>query len=249
MDRLETLKKQYPPRFLQALPELEVKLGYRFTDPSLLAIALTHSSYSHEHKAKGGMPYNERLEFLGDSVLGLSVSRFLFADKNKYPEGMLTKLRAMTVCADALYDYALQIDLGRYMLLNRGLEEDGGRKQKNVLADCFEALLAAIYLDGGQKQAEEFALRFCEPRLVCLTEGGVLHDKDYKSLLQEKVQTSPGEKPEYFLVGEAGPDHKKTFSVEVRIHSNVVGKGSGRSKREAEQNAARVALTWFGENE
>ena len=176
------------------------------------------------------------------------VSQHLFFDHKTFPEGVLTKLRAAAVCADALFEYANQIDLGEYMLLNHGLEEGGGRHHKNILADCFEALIAAIYLDSGFENAKKFVLRFAEAKLQSLLEGGRIRDDDYKSLLQEKVQTSPGEKVEYRLIDEKGPDHNKEFSFEVRLNSNVIGVGTGRSKREAEQEAAKKALaTWFGE--
>lgn len=240
----------YPQMFLTRLGELEEKIGYRFSNRRYLMIALTHSSFSNEKKSRILFEHNERQEFLGDSVLSLVVSRHLFADHATFQEGVLTKLRASSVCADALFEYAKEFDLGSYMLLNHGLEEAGGRMQKNVLADCFEALIAALFLDAGFEKTEEFILRFAIPRLHRLMEGGKIRDDDYKSLLQEKVQTSPGEKVEYRLIGERGPDHHKEFSVEVRLNSNVIGQGVGKSKREAEQEAARVALaTWFGETE
>ncbi|MBQ3074622.1 MAG: ribonuclease III [Clostridia bacterium] len=239
----------YPKAFLDRLEQLEKAAGYRFADRSYLRSALTHSSFSNEKRNRVLYEHNERLEFLGDSVLSLVVSRHLFSDHASFPEGMLTKLRAASVCADALYEYAGRLNLGEYMLLNHGLSENGVRKHKNILADCFEALLGAIYLDGGFEEAERFVLRFAKDRVQSLLEGGKIRDEDYKSLLQEKVQTSPGEKVEYRLIGEKGPDHKKEFSVEVRINSNVIGQGSGGSKREAEQAAAKMALeTWFGED-
>jgi len=242
-------ESDYPKGFLTRLPELEDKIGYRFRNLGYLRAALTHSSFSNEKRNRILYEHNERLEFLGDSVLSLIVSRHLFSDHATFPEGVLTKLRAASVCADALYEYASGLNLGEYMLLNHGLSEDGVKKHKNILADCFEALLAAIYLDGGFTAAEEFVLRLAKDRMLGLLEGGKIRDEDYKSLLQEKVQTSPGEKVEYRLIGERGPDHKKEFSVEVRINSNVIGQGVGKSKREAEQAAAKMALaTWFGED-
>ncbi len=238
----------YPKAFLSRLDALEEIIAYRFCNRKYLWTALTHSSFSNEKRNRILYEHNERLEFLGDSVLSLVISRHLFADLATFPEGMLTKLRAASVCADALYEYAGRLNLADYMLLNHGLSEDGVKKHKNILADCFEALLAAIYLDGGFDEAERFVLRFARDRILKLLEGGKIRDEDYKSLLQEKVQTSPGEKVEYHLIGEKGPDHKKEFFVEVRINSNVIGNGSGSSKREAEQAAAKMALaTWFGE--
>lgn len=242
------LEGDYPASFLSRLDKLEEVIGYRFQNRKYLWAALTHSSFSNEKRNRILYEHNERLEFLGDSVLSLIVSRHLFADHATFPEGMLTKLRAASVCADALYEYASKINLSEYMLLNHGLSEDGVKKHKNILADCFEALLAAIYLDAGFEEAERFVLSLAAERMLSLLEGGKIRDEDYKSLLQEKVQTSPGEKVEYRLIGEKGPDHKKEFFVEVRINSNVIGQGSGSSKREAEQAAAKVALaTWFGE--
>lgn len=240
--------EDYPQRFLSRLPELEEKIGYRFKNQTYLLIALTHSSFSNERRSRILYEHNERQEFLGDSVLSLIVSRHLFSDHQTFQEGVLTKLRASSVCAEALFEYAQEIQLGSYMLLNHGLEEAGGRNQKNILADCFEALIAALYLDGGFELAEAFVLRFARERFSRLLEGGRIRDDDYKSLLQEKVQTSPGEKVEYRLIGETGPDHNKEFTVEVLLNSNSIGKGVGRSKREAEQEAARAALSaWFGE--
>lgn len=240
--------EDYPQGFLSGLDSLEKKIGYRFQNRKYLLVALTHSSFSNERRNRVFYEHNERQEFLGDSVLSLVVSGHLFYDHQTFPEGVLTKLRAASVCADALFEYAQEIDLGKYMLMNHGLEEAGGRNQKNILADCFEALIAALYLDGGFETAKEFVLRFATPRLHKLLSGGKVRDDDYKSLLQEKVQTSPGEKVEYVLIGEKGPDHHKEFFFEVRLNSNVIGKGSGKSKREAEQEAAKQALaSWFGE--
>ena len=242
------VEKDYPDGFLKRLPELEEKIGYRFRKRKYLWIALTHSSFSNERKAKTLFEHNERQEFLGDSVLSLVVSRSIFAQNKSFHQGVLTKLRAQIVCADALYDYAEQIGLGAYMLLNHGLEMEGGRYRKNIIADGFEALLAAIYLDGGYEKAEPFVLRFALPRFEALTKGGKVRDEDYKSLLQQKVQTSPGGKAEYFVTAEMGPDHDKLFAVEVRLGSQKIGAGEGKSKREAEQESARNALAeWFGE--
>lgn len=248
MDVRLAREEDYPQSFLSRLDQLEKAIGYRFRNRKYLWVALTHSSFSNEKRSKLLYEHNERQEFLGDSVLSLVVSRHLFSDHTSFPEGALTKLRAASVCADALYEYASSLNLGDYMLLNHGLAENGVKKHKNILADCFEALLAAIYLDSGFEEAERFVLRLAKDRMHSLLDGGKIRDEDYKSLLQEKVQTSPGEKVEYHLIGESGPDHNKEFSVEVRINSNVIGHGKGKSKREAEQAAAKMALaTWFGE--
>lgn len=241
-------RKDYPARFLERLPELMEKIGYTFREERYLRTALTHSSFANEKRGKVRFEHNERQEFLGDSILSAVVSEHIFADPHAYPEGVLTRLRAGSVSADALFEYARELSLGDYMLLNHGLEESGGRTQKNVLADCFEALIGGMFLDGGMEAAAPFVLRFALPRLRALVADGVLHDQDYKSLLQEKVQTSPGEKLEYRTVEASGPDHDKRFRVELYLNSNRVGEGKGHSKREAEQAAAREALmTWFGE--
>ncbi len=243
-------ERDYPQNFLSRLACLEEKIGYRFHNRKYLFIALTHSSFSNEKKSRILYEHNERQEFLGDSILSLVISKHIFADPNAFQEGTLTKLRAASVCAEALYEYAQKISLGEYMLLNHGLEEAGGRNQKNILADCFEALIAAIYLDSDFDTCRSFVLSLAEERLHRLVKNGKLRDDDYKSLLQEKVQTSPGEKVEYQLIGERGPDHHKEFTVQVCLNSNIIGKGVGKSKREAEQEAARMALaTWFGETE
>jgi ribonuclease-3 len=250
MEQKVAREEDYPQRFLAALPLLEERIDYRFQNRRYLWIALTHSSFSNDKRNRVFFEHNERQEFLGDSVLSLVISRHLFADHTTFQEGVLTKLRASSVCADALFEYARKIDLGSFMLLNHGLEEAGGRNQKNILADCFEALLAAIYLDSDFDTVASFVMTLAKPRLCSLLEGGRVRDEDYKGFLQEKVQTSPGEKLEYHLVAERGPAHQKEFEVEVCLNSNVIGHGKGKSKREAEQEAARMALaTWFGETE
>lgn len=250
METKNAQRRDYPRSFLEKLPELSEKIGYAFQDESFLRVALTHSSFANEKRGAIHFEHNERQEFLGDSILSAVVSEHIFEDPHAYPEGILTRLRAGSVNADALYEYAKEISLGDYMLMNHGLEESGGRTQKNVLADCFEALIGGLFLDGGMAAAAPFVLRFAVPRLLSLVAGGKLRDKDYKSLLQEKVQTSPGEKLEYKTVEASGPDHDKRFRVELYINSNPVGEGTGRSKREAEQAAAREALkTWFDEKD
>lgn len=241
-------ESDYPRSFLDGLDEAERRVGYRFSDRRYLITALTHSSFSKEKKSRIRFDYNERQEFLGDSVLSVVVSEEIFRTMTDCPEGALTRIRAVAVCAETLHEFAEEIDLGRFMLFNHGLEETGGRHLKNVLADCFEALIAGIYLDGGMEEARAFVLRFVRPKLQSVMRGGFLHDEDYKSLLQQKVQTSPGERVDYVLVGENGPDHNKEFTMEARLNSNPLGRGTGRSKREAEQAAANAALeNWFGE--
>ena len=223
------------------MKELEKAIGYSFTNPRLLTEALTHSSYAHEqHK---NMKYNERLEFLGDAVLSIVVSDYIYQHCPDLPEGELTKLRASLVCEKSLYDFAKQIDLGSYLLLSNGERRNGGAKRPSIVSDAFEALIAAIYLDGGMEPAREHILRFVIPEIENHKNNSF---KDYKTLLQEIIQKNPGERLEYRLVGSTGPDHNKHFKVEVCLNSNVIGRGGGRSKKEAEQQAAREALELMG---
>ncbi len=215
-------------------------LGYTFADERLLQEALTHSSYANEGKRRGVS--NERLEFLGDSVLGMIAANHLF-ENDQSREGELTKLRASIVCEQALSSYSRDIGLGRFLLLGKGERMNGGAERASILADAFEAVLAAIYLDGGMDAARAFALPYLEREIAAQRRR---HFKDYKTQLQEIVQQTPEEKLEYVLVGESGPDHSKRFAVEVHLNSNVIGKGTGKSKKEAEQLAAREALKLMG---
>lgn len=220
--------------------ELMEKLGYHFRDPALLRKALTHSSYANE--GRHGLESNERLEFLGDSVLGFVTAEFLFR-RETGPEGELTKLRASLVCEKALFSYARELDLGHYLLLGRGETHTGGAQRPSILADAFEAVTAAMYLDGGIQPVRKFLLRFLEKEVASRREGPF---QDYKTTLQEIIQQNPEERLEYVLTDESGPDHNKQFTVEVHLHSNVIGTGRGRSKKEAEQRAAREALALMG---
>lgn len=220
------------------LKALENELGYTFQNPALLDRALTHSSYANEREALGD---NERLEFLGDSVLGFITAEYLFSEHKGVPEGELTRLRAYAVCEKSLDVYAREIGLGDYLLLGKGEERTGGRERASVLSDAFEAVIAAIYLDGGMEPAKKFVLRFVRPYVEAKPVF-----KDYKTMLQEVTQKNPGEKLEYVLVSESGPDHDKHFEVEVHLNSNVIGRGSGPSKKKAEQDAAREALALMG---
>ncbi len=228
---------------------LEEALGYKFNDISLLETALTHSSYSNELRLRHqACECNERLEFLGDSVLSIVVSEYLYAHYSRRPEGELTKMRAAVVCEDALSKFAKKIDLGSYLLLGHGEEKNNGRERKSITADAFEAVLASVYLDAG-KHGKAMVARFVLPFIIeeirqFESEG---QHKDYKTLLQQIVQQAEGEKLEYVTVGESGPDHNKQFEVEARLNSNVIGRGTGRSKRAAEQNAAAEAIKLFGE--
>lgn len=214
-------------------------IGYTFHDESLLQTALTHSSFANEMGGK--MPFNERLEFLGDSVLGMITAEYLYKTHPEMPEGQLTKLRASLVCEKSLHKFAQSIKLGEFMNLGKGEVNTGGRQRPSILADAFESLIAAIYLDAGFEEAKKFVLGFISQ--AAIEEPDI---SDYKSALQEIVQKNHGEILEYFMVGESGPDHNKTFLVEVRLNSNVIGSGEGHSKKQAEQMAAKQALHLMG---
>lgn len=222
------------------LSQLEEKIGYSFENTSLLQTALTHSSYANEKGA--GTPYNERLEFLGDSVLGIITAEYLFKNHREFPEGELTKVRAALVCEKALYRFAEEIELGQFLFLGKGELHTGGRNRPSILADAFEALIAAIYLDGGMEQAKRFVLRF----VTAAQEDAMELNADYKTKLQEIIQKNPEERIEYVTIGEQGPDHDKRFVVAVKLNSNIIGEGTGRSKKQAEQLAAREALRLMG---
>ncbi len=223
-----------------AVKTLMNKIGYSFKDPRLLENALTHSSYANE--GNRGLKSNERLEFLGDSVLGFITARYLF-ERETGPEGELTKLRAALVCEKALFSYARQLGLGECLLLGKGEQQTGGAERPSILADAFEAVIAAVYLDGGLEPVKTFLIPFLEQER---SQQRRPKFKDYKTMLQEIVQQNPGEKIEYELKGESGPDHNKQFLMEVHLNSNVIGTGRGRSKKEAEQQAAREALKLMG---
>lgn len=224
------------------MTDLQNKIGYQFKNPALLNEALTHSSYANEHKTQH-IKYNERLEFLGDSVLSVVVSDYIYKNCPELPEGELTKLRASLVCEKSLYEFAKKIDLGKYLILSKGERNNGGADRPSILSDAFEALIAAIYIDGGLAPASKHILNFVIPAIKNSKKKKI---NDYKTTLQEIIQKNPGEKLEYVLVKESGPDHNKHFVVEVHLNSNVIGKGGGRSKKEAEQQAAREALELMG---
>ncbi len=223
--------------------EFEKKINYTFKNKELLREALTHSSYANEHK-KQHIKYNERLEFLGDAVLSISVSDYIFKNCPELPEGDLTKLRASLVCEKSLFVFAKQINLGNYIFLSNGERRGGGAERPSIVSDAFEAVIAAIYLDGGMEEARKFVLSFVVPEIKNHTAGKAF--KDYKTKLQEIIQRNPGEKLNYVLADESGPDHNKHFVVKVYLNSNVIGKGGGRSKKDAEQQAAREALELMG---
>ena len=219
--------------------ELEKKLNYTFRDRKLLSEALSHSSYANEHRS-AGLKSNERLEFLGDSVLGFVTAEFLFAQHPDLPEGDLTRIRAALVCEQSLYEVARKLDLGRYLKLGRGEEAGGGRERTSILADATEAVFAAVYLDGGIGAASALIHR-C---LLDAEKEEVVEERrrDYKTALQELVQRQADQVLTYRMIGEEGPDHDKTFLAEVLLNGTQVGTGSGHSKKEAEQSAAKAAL-------
>lgn len=221
--------------------EFEQIIGYIFQDKELLCEAFSHSSYANEKKKHRRS--NERLEFLGDSVLSIVVSQYLFEHYPELPEGELTRVRAALVCEKSLHRFALRIRLGDFLLLGKGESHTGGRERPSILADAFEAVIAAIYLDGGLEAARRHILRFIPKDIP---ERRSLLFGDYKTALQEVIQRNPEEKVEYKLMDESGPDHSKTFVVEVFLNSNVIGRGVGKSKKEAEQMAAREALSLMG---
>lgn len=229
------------------LATLEKRLGYKFNKIQYLVTALTHSSYSNELKLKGKtVECNERLEFLGDSVLSIIAADYLFKKFPNHPEGELTRRRAVIVCRDALSSYAKELDLGSFFRLGNGEEKNNARERKSLLENTFEALVGAIYLDCGEISViASIVCPFFERELKAWENGSAV--KDYKSELQQMIQQSGVDKLAYMTVAQSGPDHEKIFEVEARLNSNIIGRGKGRTKREAEQNAAREALQLFGE--
>ena len=223
------------------MKKLEENLGYIFKNKKLLANALTHSSYAHE--VRNGITSNERLEFFGDSVLSIIVSDYIYKEYPDIPEGELTKLRASLVCEKSLCTFSRELCIGEFLQLGKGEDKGGGRERDSILADAFEAVLAAIYLDGGMENARKFVTNYV------LRELHTTHAeafKDYKTALQEIIQRNPEEFVTYILTNESGPDHDKVFEMEVRLNSNTIGKGKGKSKKQAEQMAAKQALTLMG---
>ena len=220
------------------MQKLEEKIGYRFRDRGLLVTALTHSSYANERH--GDCQSYERLEFLGDSILGYVTAEFLFRHEPPLPEGRMTRLRAELVCEQSLHQTALRLDLGAYMRLGRGEEHTGGRQRPSILADMVESVIAALYLDSGGLEEPR---RFIMTQILQGVEIGAAHrSADYKTELQELVQRKADQHIAYELIGESGPDHNKLFSFRVTINGESAGEGSGRTKKEAEQMAACEAL-------
>lgn len=222
----------------EELRDLEEDMGYIFERPELLDQALTHKSHANE--AGSGVPDNERLEFLGDAILDLAVSRFLYDVSPFLSEGEMSKVRASLVREDSLERIAHTFSLGKYLRLGRGEELTGGRFKPSILANAFEALAAAIYLDGGFDLAFAFVENIFHPGIAVMGTGAL--DRDYKTRVQEVCQARYGRAPVYRLIGESGPDHVKLFEVEIWIGTRKLGRGRGRSKKEAEQRAAEDAL-------
>lgn len=224
-------------RILDNIYKFEKTIDYKFNNKEYILEALTHSSYSNENKRYN---FNERLEFLGDSVLSIVISDYLFKNEKELPEGELTKLRASIVCEESLSEVANEIQLGEFMLLGKGEEATGGRERISILADAFEAVIAAIYLDGSIEDAKKFILNNMNSIISDARRGKIF--RDYKTQLQEVLQVNGEVNIWYKLIDEKGPDHNKRFIMEVGINNDVLGIGEGKSKKEAEQLAAKVAL-------
>ncbi|MBR6115736.1 MAG: ribonuclease III [Oscillospiraceae bacterium] len=220
------------------MKKLEERLGHVFRDRTLLQTAVTHSSYANENRDRG-IECNERLEFLGDSVLGATVAEHLYRSYGSMPEGRMTRLRSELVCEQSLHRVAQKLELGAYLRLGRGEEHNGGRERASILADAVEAVIAALYLDGGMEASSAFIRRYL---LSGLGETEPVAYSDFKTALQELVQRRSGQILAYELTGESGPDHDKTFSVRVLLNGEPIGEGVGRTKKEAEQTAAKNAL-------
>lgn len=225
--------------FKNKVKSLEKSINYSFKHLRYLEEALTHSSYSNESKDKG-IRHNERIEFLGDSVLNLVISDYIFRTYTSLSEGELTKIRANVVCEQTLSEVAKNIDLGIYLLLGKGEDLGGGRKRNSVLADALESLVGAMYLDGGLDNASRFIIREFETIVELASRGNI--NRDFKTIFQEKIQSASDKKITYRVVEESGPDHDKTFEIEIIVGEHPLARGKGRSKKEAEQDAAKKAL-------
>ncbi|MDF2891660.1 MAG: Ribonuclease [Clostridia bacterium] len=224
------------------LDDLQQLIQYEFCDLSLLNTALTHSSYTaNRHEV---LEHNERLEFLGDSVLSMIISQYIFKSCNEMAEGQLTRIRANIVCEQSLYAAARKINLGRYLLLSKGEELTGGRTRPSILADAFEALIAAIYLDGGIGKAKIFVLNKLSNIIKQAIQNKII--SDFKSFIQEHIQKSSQGKITYMLLSEEGPDHNKIFEMAIMLEDKILGKGQGASKKEAQQAAAKNAIDNLG---
>ena len=226
------------------IKDLETAIGYRFRNITLLQNALTHSSYANE-RWHDSLKSNERLEFLGDSILGMIVADHLYRNFPDRPEGELTRMRADMVCETSLAAIAMQVSLGKHLMLGHGEEQGGGRERASILADAVESVIAACYIDGGMEAAKGIIERF----VLCNVPVTRLHNADYKTALQERVQQKKNQVLSYRLVGQTGPDHDKEFTVELSLNDQVIGTGVGSSKKRAEQSAAKAAMqALFPEN-
>ena len=224
-------------KHLDIITRFENIIDYKFNNKEYILEALTHSSYSNENK---DIQFNERVEFLGDSVLSIVISEYLFKNETTLPEGELTKLRANIVCEESLSEVAMDIQLGEHMLLGKGEEATGGRERVSILADAVEAVIAAIYLDGGLDKAKEFILNYMKDIITNSRKGKIF--RDYKTHLQEVLQSQGETNIWYKLIDEKGPDHNKRFVMQVGMNETVLGTGEGKSKKEAEQSAAKIAI-------
>jgi len=229
----------------ELLREFEARLQYTFRDVELLNTALTHTSYIKGEGRKSA--HNERLEFLGDAVLELSVSEYLYNNYPKLNEGQMTRARAITVCEPTLFLAAKALGVGKYLLLSHGEENTGGREKPSILSDALEAVIGAIFLDGGMDAAKEFVLRFAVADIKNAAAGAIT--KDFKTQLQEFIQMEHRGTIKYELIGQSGPDHKKVFMMQVCLNGEVIGRGEGNSKQAAGQACAREALIAFGQLE
>lgn len=221
------------------MENVEQRIKYKFQNQEYLRRALTHSSYANEHK-KTDMKNNERLEFLGDSVLGLIISEYLYNNFNTHEEGQLTKMRAKIVCEASLGEASRKLRLGEAMMFGRGEELTGGRDRTSILSDAFEAVVAALFLDGGIEVARVFVLRELQDTIQRAAMGKLF--TDYKTKLQEEIQIKKGNRIRYEIVKEEGPDHAKLFHTNVLLNEVIIGSGTGRSKKESEQEAAKAGL-------
>ena len=222
---------------LDNIHSFEKNIGYEFKEKKHILEALTHSSYSNENKE---YEFNERMEFLGDSVLSIVISEYLFENEKKLPEGELTKIRANIVCEESLSEAANIINLGKYLLLGKGEEATGGRERISILADAYEAIIAAIFLDGGIEKSKEFILKNMQDIIIKSRKGKIF--RDYKTYLQEILQNNGSVEILYKLIDEQGPDHNKKFIMAVYLNEKEIGRGIGKSKKEAEQSAAKKAI-------
>lgn len=232
-----------PVSFLNALNDLEQALGYTFKNKGLLSEALTHKSFHNEHPEDAPL-YNERLELLGDSVISLMIIEYLFGLDAGYPESVMSKLKSYIVKGTVLSEIAGDISLGTYIRVGKGEEAAGGRNKKSITADAFEAVIGAVYLDGGIASVREVIHRLFKDRLDALIQSGSFYD--YKTELQEATQTRFGSLPDYRLASEEGAEHRKTFTVEVFIKGKSYGKGQGKSKKDAQAQAAKEAIKKLG---